>query len=174
VEASTICVLGRVEREGCVGLDPLPALAAVNVQAPTAELRPLAASQQDERDLMPYPVLDTIERAAIRDRLAPVEVWRHLLTAPLPGTPLAPELAARCVKRFFRLWSQSQWKRERLAPSFHLDDENLDPRTWCRFPILQGGYDTELAELDRAVAELASSGGSAPATSAARPDPSTA
>jgi NAD+ synthase (glutamine-hydrolysing) len=151
--------LERVEREGTAGLPPLAALRAVNAQAPTAELRPPGdarhEAQQDERDLMPYPVLDAIERAAIRDRLEPVEVWRQLLTTPLPGAPLTPAEAARCVKRFFTLWAQSQWKRERLAPSFHLDDENLDPRTWCRFPILQGGYETELAELDEVVAESA-------------------
>jgi NAD+ synthase (glutamine-hydrolysing) len=52
------------------------------------------------------------------------------------------------TRRFFRLWSQNQWKRERYAPSFHLDDENLDPKTWCRFPILSGGFERELAELD--------------------------
>lgn len=143
--------LERMERAGCAGMEPLPVLAAVNRQAPTAELRPLSAGQQDERDLMPYAVLDAIERAAIRDRMAPVEVWRHLLTTPFADLTLSPAQAAACVARFFRLWSRSQWKRERLAPSFHLDDENLDPRTWCRFPILQGGYDTELAELDAAV-----------------------
>lgn len=147
--------LERVEQAGCAGLPAIPALGAVNRQAPTAELRPLASKQQDERDLMPYPVLDAIERAAIRDRMAPVDVWRHLMTEPFHGTPLAgapltPAQAAACVKRFFTLWSQSQWKRERMAPSFHLDDENLDPRTWCRFPILQGGYETELAELEKA------------------------
>ena len=143
--------LERMERTGCAGWGPLPVLAAVNRQAPTAELRPLAAGQQDERDLMPYPVLDAIERAAIRDRMAPVDVWRHLLTTPFPDLALSPAQAAACVARFFTLWSRSQWKRERLAPSFHLDDENLDPRTWCRFPILQGGYDAELAELAEAV-----------------------
>ena len=51
------------------------------------------------------------------------------------------------VERFFGLWCRNQWKRERYAPSFHLDDENLDPKTWCRFPILSGGYERELAEL---------------------------
>ena len=30
----------------------------------------------------------------------------------------------------------------------HLDDENLDPKTWCRFPILSGGFKRELTELD--------------------------
>ena len=52
-----------------------PALAVVNDQRPTAELRPPAADQTDEGDLMPYRVLDAIERAAIRDKLMPVEVW---------------------------------------------------------------------------------------------------
>ena len=51
------------------------------------------------------------------------------------------------VERFFKLWSRNQWKRERYAPSFHLDDHNLDPRTWCRFPILSGGFEKELAEM---------------------------
>jgi NAD+ synthase (glutamine-hydrolysing) len=48
------------------------------------------------------------------------------------------------IERFFRLFTRNQWKRERYAPSFHLDDENLDPKTWCRFPILSGGYEREL------------------------------
>ena len=26
------------------------------------------------------------------------------------------------VERFFKLWCRNQWKRERYAPSFHLDD----------------------------------------------------
>jgi NAD+ synthase (glutamine-hydrolysing) len=51
------------------------------------------------------------------------------------------------VERFFRLWCRNQWKRERYAPSFHVDDENLDPKTWCRFPILSGGFERELQEL---------------------------
>ena len=55
------------------------------------------------------------------------------------------------VERFFQLWSRNQWKRERYAPSFHLDDENLDPKTWCRFPILSGGFSEELMLLREAV-----------------------
>ena len=142
--------LAHVEHHGSAGLPALPALAAVNRQAPTAELRPLADAQTDEADLMPYAVLDVIEQAAIRDRMAPVEVWRLLLATPLPGSALDGPTAAHHVEKFFRLWGQSQWKRERIAPSFHLDDENLDPRTWCRFPILSGGYETELAALRQA------------------------
>lgn len=55
---------------------------------------------------------------------------------------------ATWVRRFFELWSRNQWKRERYAPSFHVDDKNLDPKTWCRFPILSGGFRRELSELD--------------------------
>ena len=29
----------------------------------------------------------------------------------------------------------------------HLDDENLDPKTWCRFPILSGGFRRELDQM---------------------------
>ena len=143
-----------VQDEGIPGLGPLPELEAVNVQAPTAELRPQAQNQTDEEDLMPYPVLDAIEQAAIRDRMPPVDVWRMLLAAPPQGSRLTEKEAAAHVARFFQLWSRTQWKRERLAPSFHLDDENLDPRTWCRFPILSSGYETELEELQRAVEAL--------------------
>ena len=60
-----------------------------------------------------------------------------------------PAQLGQWVKRFFRLWSRNQWKRERYAPSFHLDDENLDPKTWCRFPILSGGFEQEIDDLNR-------------------------
>jgi NAD+ synthase (glutamine-hydrolysing) len=138
-----------LEREGPEGIGPVPALAAVNVQAPTAELRPAEAGQTDEADLMPYDVLDAIERAAIRDKQTPLEAW-HRLRHEFPAH--APATLAAWTARFFTLWSRNQWKRERYAPSFHLDDQNLDPKTWCRFPILSGGFARELADL-RAAAE---------------------
>jgi NAD+ synthase (glutamine-hydrolysing) len=52
------------------------------------------------------------------------------------------------VAKFFKLWCRNQWKRERYAPSFHMDDRNLDPKTWCRFPILSGGFTYELKLLE--------------------------
>jgi NAD+ synthase (glutamine-hydrolysing) len=137
------------ETVGPAGVGPLPALALVNAQAPTAELRPAAAAQTDESDLMPYDVLDAIERAAIRDKQTPIEVWKLIVTE-FPAH--RRETLAAWVERFFQLWCRNQWKRERYAPSFHVDDENLDPKTWCRFPILSGGFERELAELRAAVA----------------------
>jgi NAD+ synthase (glutamine-hydrolysing) len=132
------------ESHGPDGIGPLAALAAVNEQAPTAELRPPTAKQTDEDDLMPYELLDAIERAAIRDKMRPTEI---LLVAEAEFPQYQRPQLAVWIERFFRLWCRNQWKRERYAPSFHLDDENLDPKTWCRFPILSGGYERELAEL---------------------------
>jgi NAD+ synthase (glutamine-hydrolysing) len=138
-----------MEEHGPLGLGPLPELAVVTRQQPTAELRPPAAGQTDEADLMPYELLDAIERAAIRDRQTPLEVFRAMRARfrELDGQPLATPQLAAWIERFFRLWCQNQWKRERYAPSFHVDDENLDPKTWCRFPILSGGFERELEEL---------------------------
>lgn len=127
------------------GLGPLPALAAVNAQQPTAELRPAAAHQTDEADLMPYEVLDAIERRLVRDRATPVAIWRGLV-ADFPqhdGRTLAA-----WVRRFLTLWTANQWKRERYAPAFHLDGYNLDPRSAFRFPILSAGFTEGLAALD--------------------------
>ena len=137
-----------LEKHGPQDLHPIPALSVVNDQDPTAELRPQTSKQTDEADLMPYPLLDAIERAAIRDKQMPVEVFQ-LVRLQFPQYEVA-QLGV-WVERFFRLWCRNQWKRERYAPSFHLDDENLDPKTWCRFPILSGGYDLELQDLRRVV-----------------------
>jgi NAD+ synthase (glutamine-hydrolysing) len=137
-----------LETKGPLGIGPMPALASITRQAPTAELRPQAAVQTDEADLMPYVLLDAIERAAIRDKQSPLEVFQ-LMRVAFP-TYDKPQLA-HWIERFFRLWSRNQWKRERYAPSFHIDDSNLDPKTACRFPILSGGFERELAELRRAV-----------------------
>jgi NAD+ synthase (glutamine-hydrolysing) len=133
-----------MESDGPTGLSPLPALAAVNAQQPTAELRPQGAKQTDEGDLMPYDLLDAIERAAIRDKLAPLECLQKMETA---FGQYDRQQLAEWTDRFFTLWCRNQWKRERYAPSFHVDDENLDPKTWCRFPILSGGYERELREM---------------------------
>ncbi|WP_027000235.1 NAD(+) synthase [Eisenibacter elegans] len=122
-------------------------LAPVNALVPTAELRPQEQAQTDEVDLMPYPILQAIEYLAIRQYKSPVEVFVELRTQDLvPDTQLKDY-----ITKFFRLWSRNQWKRERLAPSFHLDEYNLDPRSWYRFPILSGAFKEELEALARYV-----------------------
>ena len=118
-----------------------PALRFVNGLQPTAELRPLEDKQTDERDLMPYVLLNRIERLAFYDRLSPRQVLQVLREE---NSATDPELLKTYVKRFYSLWSRNQWKRERYAPAFHLDDYNVDPRSWLRFPILSGGFTEEL------------------------------
>jgi len=133
-----------LETQGPTELSPISTLSLVNQQAPTAELRPSDMKQTDEEDLMPYDILDAIEKAAIRDRQTPEEIV-HRIRAKFPQHRFQQVII--WVERFFTLWSRNQWKRERYAPSFHLDDENLDPKTWCRFPILSGGFVYELNEM---------------------------
>jgi NAD+ synthase (glutamine-hydrolysing) len=122
---------------GHSGLQP------VNNLQPTAELRPLERNQTDESDLMPYTILEAIERHAILERKSPIEVFEAMKASH------DREVLKGYIKKFFRLWSINQWKRERLAPSFHLDDLNVDPRSWCRFPILSSGFGKELEHLEK-------------------------
>ena len=124
-------------------------LSYVNNLQPTAELRPKDREQTDEKDLMPYIILLEIERLAIRDRKSPVDVYKILSNPTISNHNIEPSQLKEYVKKFFRLWSANQWKRERLAPSFHLDDLNVDPRSWCRFPILSSGFASELEELTK-------------------------
>ncbi|WP_187262760.1 NAD(+) synthase [Pontibacter beigongshangensis] len=114
----------------------------VNKLQPTAELRPAEEAQTDEKDLMPYEILNQIERLAFYDRQSPQQVLDKLI-----ADGLAPETANGYIQKFYSLWTRNQWKRERYAPAFHLDDYNLDPRSWLRFPILSGGYRDELQQL---------------------------
>lgn len=121
----------------------------VNQQAPTAELRPSEHTQTDEDDLMPYTIMVEIEKLAIGNHQSPIEVFKILKNKKLTSS----NQLAQYIQKFYRLWAKNQWKRERLAPSFHLDNFNVDPKTWCRFPILSGSFEEELKEL-RIIAEL--------------------
>ncbi|MDG1277391.1 MAG: NAD(+) synthase [Algoriphagus sp.] len=122
-----------------------PGLKWVNALQPSAELRPLERSQTDEKDLMPYSVILEIEKLAIKDRRSPQDVYL-ILNDELD---LDPTVLKGFIKKFFQLWSRNQWKRERFAPSFHLDEFSVDPKTWYRFPILSGGYNEELEQLEQ-------------------------
>ena len=121
-----------------------PGLSKINQLKPTAELRPSHHEQTDESDLMPYSILHQIEILAIRDRLKPIDVY----TKMQGKTTYSNKEMKDWVIKFFKLWARNQWKRERIAPTFHIDDFNVDPKTWCRFPILSGGFEEELKELE--------------------------
>ncbi len=148
--------LGGIDKEFLISWchqmsDRIKSLKLVLEQPPTAELRPQFSSQTDEQDLMPYSVLNIIEKYAIRDKRSPIEIY-YLLEDKYSHEDLK-----KWISKFFKLWARNQWKRERYAPSFHLDDESLDPKTWCRFPILSSGFQTELEELYKIPIKLKSS-----------------
>jgi len=113
-------------------------------QKPTAELRP-GQGQTDEDDLMPYTILDAIENWAILEKKGPQEVL-NCLRLEMPE--IEDSLVISYVRKFFTMWVRAQWKRERYAISLHVDNHSLDPKTWCRFPVLSGGFEKELSELE--------------------------
>ncbi len=116
-----------------IGLGPISELNSVNVQEPTAELRPREAAQTDEVDLMPYDILNSIEAGFLRDKREPESVLESLRAE---YSDYDSKTLKKFISRFYQLWSRNQWKRQRYAPCFHLDDYSLDPTSWCRYPIL--------------------------------------
>lgn len=108
-----------------------PILTEIAEATPTAELRP--SPQADETDLMPYPLLTFFENKLLWEGHPPQNLS---LLAQEDFTRLSPDELARYSQRFVRLFATSQWKRERLAPAFHIDKYDLDPRGAARFPIL--------------------------------------
>lgn len=130
-----------LESVGPAGIGPLPELSVVTRQSPRPELRPLAAEQTAEKDLMPYEVLDAIEELSIENNRSPLECY-HFLRKRFPKRD-GDELG-RYIEKFFDRWSKNQWKRERLPAALHVASRNLDPRTWRRSPILSGAFKKEL------------------------------
>jgi NAD+ synthase (glutamine-hydrolysing) len=108
----------------------LSILKELYTRSPSAELRPLESNQRDEDDLMPYPLLEEIERMYVLERLSPAEITTNLKES------YKEEPIERYVNEFVTLFRHAAWKRERFSPSFHLDDLNLSPRSFWRAPIL--------------------------------------
>ncbi len=116
-----------------IGLGVVPELSLINEQDPTAELRPADQKQTDEQDLMPYEMLEAIEELLIRDKRTLQDVLR-VLKSKYPA--IDQSQLAIYIKKFDHLFKKNQWKREKLAVSFHLDDESMDPKSWCRYPVI--------------------------------------
>lgn len=120
------------------GSDWIASLRHVLDLQPSAELRPADKNQTDEQDLMSYEVLDFIERKAIVQKKSPKDIFEHL---KLRFSSTDHELLRGYVNKFFKLWSKNQWKRHKQSVSFMLDEECLDPKTFCRFPILSAPFE---------------------------------
>ncbi len=119
------------------------AMSYIVAQAPTAELRP-GGEQTDEKDLMPYPLLDTIRKLFAQHNLLPEDIASLLIahkddefknvTTDL-GVTTAEDIE-RCVARFFRFFQRNQWKRERYATGFHIEKDDSSAKSYMRFPVL--------------------------------------
>lgn len=122
----------------------IPALSYINNQRPTAELRP--DEQADEDDLMPFPIMDSIRKQAFMLRRRPIRILAQLKVdyKDVPEANLV-----EYIRKFYTLFSRNQWKRDRAAPSFHIEMDSLDPKTYSRYPLLNGGWKRELNELPR-------------------------
>lgn len=131
-----------MEKEGLGGQWRVAGLANVNQLEPSAELRPLNSKQVDEEDLMPYPILNALERWSFYEHQSPAACFESLKR--VYGAQFSSEQLNEFIHRFFRLWARNQWKRERYAPGFHVDDYSLDPKSWLRFPILSAGLEKDL------------------------------
>ena len=130
---------------------PLEAMAAIVNQAPTAELRPV--EQTDEADLMPFVVLDAIRSLTQTQHLTPKGVLQALLRSDkVAHYPLA-QLTA-WIARYYGLYCRNQWKRERIAVSFHIEADSADPKSYRRFPVLSSQLKRELAQMQQFAEEL--------------------
>jgi NAD+ synthase (glutamine-hydrolysing) len=125
------------------GWHQIKSFSAISKLPPSAELRPLTAQQTDEKDLMPYVWLEHIERLFIRERMSLEQVVRSM---KIEFSDADHNHLSNSVIKFYKLWRTSQWKRERMAPSFHLDDFSVDPKGFCRFPILSGDLSDKIAK----------------------------
>ncbi len=125
------------ETECTIGVGKIVSLKTINDLPPTAELRPPESAQTDETDLMPYEVLDAIEAQTVGAKLAPEQILYNL---QLEFPAISPYQLKLYFDKFQHLWRVNQWKRERIAPSFHVDQISQDPKYWGRFPILRAEY----------------------------------
>jgi len=98
---------------------------------PSAELAP---DQQDEKDLMPYAVLDDLLYLYARKRLALPDCWRILCERHGEHDP---EQLRTWTAGFATRFAQNQWKRDQHPVALKVMDLDLDPKTGFRFPVTQ-------------------------------------
>jgi NAD+ synthase (glutamine-hydrolysing) len=119
----------------------LPQMSYIAAQAPTAELKP---GQTDERDLMPYAVLDAIHQMQQGSLYAPARIASEL---GVLFPEYSEEQRRTFVRRYFSRLATSQWKRERGATTFHIERNDLGKGSGFVFPILNDGFRGLLSDL---------------------------
>jgi NAD+ synthase (glutamine-hydrolysing) len=112
----------------------------------------LQENQEDERDLMPFPVLDACFALFAGEKMMPVELYQALrviwtddeLKAMRPD--YRPGMLKEWVKRFCRLFVGSIFKWVQAPQSVHLGVLDLDRERALQIPVVQS---PEWLEIDR-------------------------
>ena len=96
----------------------------------------LAEDQEDERELMPFPVLDACFALFAGEKMAPDEVAQALVS-------FFPEHAAaridEWVARFVRLFTSSIYKWVQAPISLHVGNLDLERERALQLPVVQSG-----------------------------------
>lgn len=94
----------------------------------------LADDQEDEKELMPFPVLDACFALYAGEKMSPSEV-RPVLVAMFPEH--APAQIEAWVTRFARLFTQSIYKWVQTPLSLHVGNLDLDRERALQLPVVQ-------------------------------------
>src|SRR6185312_3145916 len=96
----------------------------------------LAEDQEDERELMPFPVLDACFALFAGEKMAPDEVAQALKSI-FPEH--APEKLEEWSSRFVRLFSASIYKWVQAPISIHVGNLDLERERALQIPVVQRG-----------------------------------
>jgi NAD+ synthase (glutamine-hydrolysing) len=94
----------------------------------------LAEDQEDEEDLMPFPVLDACFALYAGEKMSPAEV-RDVLIGMFPEHE--PGLVAGWAARFARLFTQSIYKWVQTPLCLHVGNLDLDRERALQLPVVQ-------------------------------------
>lgn len=114
----------------------------------------LARDQEDERDLMPFPVLDACFALFAEEKLMPAELYLAIrsmwtdeeLTAMRPD--YEPGILKEWVKRFCRLFIGSIFKWVQAPQAVHLGTLDLDRERALQLPAVQSQQWLDLDAID--------------------------
>ncbi|MFO0679649.1 MAG: NAD(+) synthase [Polyangiaceae bacterium] len=94
----------------------------------------LADDQEDEKDLMPFPVLDACFALYAGEKMSVAEV-ATVLAALFPSTPV--ETLDGWTKKFARLFTQSIYKWVQTPLAIHVGNLDLDRERALQLPVVQ-------------------------------------
>ncbi len=115
----------------------------------------LSENQQDERDLMPYPVLDACFEMFAGEKMMPVEVYRNLRMRFSDDELRALRadyhhgMLKEWVTRFVKLFITSIFKWVQAPQAVHLGSLDLDRERALQLPVVQSLEWLRLDELER-------------------------